>query len=176
MFVWLGISLKNELFDFSKDIIEFANENNINTPLNNLPIHVSLRISFEIDNTLFSKLEKELTEFANSLSPFNIEFEKIESVNHILWIKCKPSKELTNTHDNLCELLNEKYNIAWHELDRNFIFHSTLFMDEPQIIEKYYNKISKFKIADSVISNEILIGISENGEPNTYQIYKTIRI
>ena len=176
MFVWIGLSLENELFNLTQKIIKYSNDNNIITPLKDLPIHVSLRMSFEIEKKDFNNIEGELTQFSSSLSPFKINFKYIEANNNIIWIKCEETNELLKAHDTVCNILKDKFNVPLHAFDKEFVFHSTLFMDDPCKIQSHIDNINKINLPDCVISNTVLIGTSESGEPGTYKIYKTIKI
>lgn len=176
MFVWVGISLEDTMKSETKDVIDFSNKNNILTPLENLPIHVSLRISFEIEENIFESVEKELINYFSKLKPFKICFENIEKLNNIVWLRCEKTKDLMNAHNDLCSMLKDKFNIPLHEFDNDFIYHSTLFMDDPCKIDLLFEKITQLKFTKNIISNKILIGVSENGNANTYKIYKTIEI
>jgi len=49
-------------------------------------------------------------------------------------------------------------------------------MDDPCKIDLLFEKITQLKFTKNIISNKILIGVSENGNANTYKIYKTIEI
>ena len=176
MFVWVGISLEDSMKNLTKDVINFSIKNNISTPLENLPIHVSLRISFEIEDNIFDSVEKEVINFLNKLKKFKISFIKIEKFHNIIWLRCKKTNELINAHNELCLILKDKFNIPLHEFDNDFIYHSTLFMDDPCKIDSMFDEISQLKFPKNTISNKLLIGISESGNPNTFKIYKTIKI
>lgn len=176
MYVWIGLSLNDELQDFSNNIIQYSFKKNIKTPLNALPIHISLRISFDIQNELYRKIEDEILLFAKSLKPFNVSFKQIEKNNNIIWLRCEDNHILLESHNFLCEILKEKHNIPYHEFDNNFIFHSTLFMDDHDKINKEFSNVSGLKFPKNININKMLLGTSENGEPGTFKVKKTIII
>ena len=56
-------------------------------------------------------------------------YKNIGVNNNIIWTLFEENKVLYTIHEELDEKLIT-YGINRHEFDRNFIFHSTLFMDD----------------------------------------------
>lgn len=91
-------------------------------------------------------------------------------------MRCEDNHILLESHNFLCEILKEKHNIPYHEFDNNFIFHSTLFMDDHDKINKEFSNVSGLKFPKNININKMLLGTSENGEPGTFKVKKTIII
>ena len=89
----------------------------------------------------------------------------------------KKNNILDNIHIDLNSMLLEKYNIGLHEYDLDFLFHTTLFMDnDEEKIKKAYERIKDITIPKAMLINKYIIGISETGEPGTYTVIKEIEV
>jgi len=94
-----------------------------------LPLHISLKASFKIDNSIFNNVIEEIISYYLSISQFKIKIHKLEMYDNIIWIRMYRSKELDKIHDDLNKILLDKYNIGLHEYDLDYKYHTTLFMD-----------------------------------------------
>ena len=62
-----------------------------------------------------------------------------------------------------------------HEYDLDFMFHTTLFMDDDtEKVAKAYEKVKDISVPDKLVASRFVIGTSESGDLGTYKIHKTI--
>ena len=75
------------------------------------------------------------------------------------------------------KVLNEEYNIPYHEYDLEFIFHTTIFMnDDKSLIKKGYDILKDEELPEEIFVNKCLIGTSEDGLSCTFKVIKEITI
>lgn len=138
-----------------------------------LPLHISLKASFKIDNSTFDNIIEEVIKYYSSIQTFKIDISKLEMYDNIIWIRMYRNEELDKVHDDLNKILLEKYNVELHEYDLDYKYHTTLFMDNnTNNIKRAYNLINKIELPQSIIANQFIIGVSETGELGSYHIYK----
>ena len=88
---------------------------------------------------------------------------KIERNGNIIWISIKENNKLQQIHNKL-DLLLLNYGISKHEFDDNFMFHSTLFIDEnEEKIKEMYDVIKDVDVSDNIKVDSIIMGESEDG-------------
>lgn len=95
---------------------------------------------------------------------------------NIIWIRMCRNKELDKVHDDLNNLLLEKYNVRLHEYDLDYKYHTTLFMDNnTNSIKDAFDLINKMELPQSIMANQFIIGVSETGELGSYTISHKIK-
>lgn len=176
MYIFLAIDVDNELSEIKNraklidESIDF--ENSCFT----LPLHISLKASFKIDDSIFNNVIEEVIHYYLSIQPFRIDIYKLEMYDNIIWIRCHRNEDLDKVHDDLNSILLEKYNIRLHEYDLDYKYHTTLFMDDNMDnIKGAYNLINKIELPQSILANRFIIGVSETGELGSYTIYKRVK-
>ncbi len=176
MFIWTAIDVDLDLLN-QKEIVKSIEkeiafkESNVSL----LPLHISLKISTEINDEYEFKIRKDLENYFKSLKPFEIEVDKIELNNSIVWIKMKENDYLKEIHERLCLLFNEKYGIEPYEFDMDFIYHATLFLDSDlEKIADAYLKIKNMELPKKIIAKTFIIGSSQSGNIGTYKVDKRI--
>lgn len=177
MYLWIGINVDNQLQDIKKEGIKIDKKLKFVEPNFTLPMHVSLKISFDIDEKMFKKITKDIINYYNTIEPFEIEVKGIEYNETIVWIRMVDNERIHKIHDEFNNLLLKKYNIPLHEYDMDYKFHATLFMSEDKDkIKKAYDLIKDKSdlIPKKILLNRFLIGYSDEGNPGTYYIYKEI--
>ena len=86
------------------------------------------------------------------------------------------NEEIETLATKLNMMLREKYGVPLHEYDLDFIFHTTLFMDDDaEKINAAHNLLGNVYLPETLIANTFVIGKSETGENGTYMVYKTVR-
>ncbi|MCR5564851.1 MAG: 2'-5' RNA ligase family protein [Gammaproteobacteria bacterium] len=177
MYLWIGINVDSQLQDIKKEGMRIDKELEFTDPNFTLPMHVSLKISFDIDEKMFKKITKDIINYYNSIKPFEIDVKGIEYNETIVWIRMLDNEKIHKIHDDFNELLLKKYNIPLHEYDTDYKFHSTLFMSEnKELIKKAYDLIKDKEnlIPKKLLMNRFLIGYSDEGDPGTYHIHKEV--
>ena len=177
MYLWFGINVDNYYKSIKERSILINDELNMEVANFELPYHISLKISFEVENGMEELIIKEVESFYKTLKPFKLKVRVIENAGTILWIRYFDNDYLRNISDELNRILNEKFNIPYHEFDLNFIFHTTIFMnDDKDKIKLAHDKFRNEKLPDELYINKFIIGGSDNGIPYTYKVFKEVEV
>ena len=176
MYVWIGIDCDNQLDNIKEKVKEVEDSLGFDHTIFSLPFHISLKISFEVTKKMYKEIKKDLIKYFKSLSSFDIDVKGIEKHDNIIWIRMINNDIIDNIHKDINDLLCNKYNIELHEYDLDFIYHTTLFMDDDlNKIDIAYDKIKELEIPSKLYLNTYLIGISDGGNLGSFKIVKKIR-
>lgn len=164
MFLWVALKL-NETF--ADNIRSKAKNINLKYKLDEkaleLPAHISLKISFDILDNDKQLLISKMIELIKTYLPLTVSTSKIERNGSIIWFTFKENKTLVEIHNKL-DLLLLNYGISKHEFDDDFIFHSTLFIDEnEEIVKEMFENLKEFDISDDIKIDSIIMGKSDDG-------------
>jgi 2'-5' RNA ligase len=177
MYIWTGIDVDSQLSDIKSQVKLVEESIGFNNSNFTLPFHISLKISFEVDNTIYSDVVNTIVEYYKTLKPFDIEVSGIEIENVIVWLRMEESEITNKIHDDLDRILMEKYGVPRHEYDLDYKFHTTLFMDsDEEKIFSAYHKIKGMEIPLSLHADRFLIGASATGALGTYKVAHNIKI
>lgn len=173
MYIWLGINVSDQLREVEEkareieDRLGFANSNFT------LPLHISLKISFPVQDERFDQVVRTVEEYYSSLSRFEIKVRGIENEGTIAWIRMERNPVLDRVHDDLNRILLEKYNVPLHEYDMDYKYHTTLFMDSDQSkIASAAAQMDGIPLPKVLTASRLLIGHSQTGALGTYRIYR----
>lgn len=177
MFIWIALDDSKEL----KEIRQICKKENASLLLNEvtflLPLHISLKISFKINNIEYKKIIKTIKKYMLNHNSITLTNPKIELFNSILWITYDHNETLEKIHNDLDNILKEEFNIPQHMFDKKFMFHSSLFIDENiDKLMQMYNKIKDVSLPDSITINDFIIGSSPSGENGTYIVNEVISL
>lgn len=176
MYIFLGIDVDDQSSKVKSEAGLIDKNIGFENSCFTLPLHISLKASFKIDNSIFDNVIEEVINYYLSIHPFKIDIYKLEMYDNIIWIRMCRNEELDKVHDDLNKILLEKYNVGLHEYDLDYKYHTTLFMDNnTNNIKDAYNLINKIELPQSIIANQFIIGVSETGELGSYSIYKKIK-
>ena len=176
MFVWVGINVEEQLKETRMAVDRVFERIDISNVTCQLPLHISLKISFEIKNEVFDSVLNDIIDIYNAQKPFEIKVKGIEKHENIMWIRMYSNEEIETLATKLNMMLREKYGVPLHEYDLDFIFHTTLFMDDDaEKINAAHNLLGNVYLPETLIANTFVIGKSETGENGTYMVYKTVR-
>lgn len=128
MYIWIGIDTESQLAAIKHEVLKI--ENNLNLTHSTLPLHISLKMSFKANDSAREAIINDLLNYSKTLKSFDIETNKINYEDIICWILMKRNKNLDTIHDYLNDFLKQKYDIPLHEYDKDYKFHTTLFMNE----------------------------------------------
>ena len=178
MFIWTAILIEPQLLNQKKRLLEVERQVDFKNPVaSTLPLHISLKISSEVPKQTELSLRKDIENLFKTIKPFDIELDKIEHNETIVWIKIKNNNNLINLHDKICSLFNKKYSILLHEFDKSFIFHTTLIMDkDSKKVEEAFNELKNMELPKVVHVDRFVIGASMSGIAGTYFVDKEIII
>lgn len=177
MHIWLGIDLDSQLHQLK--IVRDNTRMQLGMPVDNpnFPMHVSLKISFEVADDLVPQLMDELCTYFATLHPFEIFVDKLELHPNISWLLYKPCAELQAISTHLNNYLLDSYNVPLHEYDTDFKYHSTLFLDgTPEQIAQGFDVIKQYKMPQKVTANTFCIGLSDTGANYTYTVVKRVMV
>lgn len=176
MFVWVGINVEEQLKEVRSAVDGVFEKIEISNVTCQLPLHISLKISFEIENSLFSSVLEDITRVYEACEPFEISVKGIEKHENIEWIRMYSNDKIEALATALNGMLLEKYGVPLHEYDLDFIFHTTLFMDDDaQKINAAHSLLGDVYLPEHLVANTFVIGNSETGKNGTYRVYKTIQ-
>ena len=170
MYFWTALYIEDSLEEVRDQSIRISEQTGVKCPLTFLPLHVSLKISFQIDKSRQEECTAMLKNYFSSIGPFSIEVEGYEHARRVIWIKIRENQRLAEIHRHLDEMVEAKFGVKPDELDLSFIFHCTLFFDEDEKLDVAMPLISKIPLPSKILAREFLIGASEDGLPGTYSI------
>ena len=175
MYIWLGINVDEQL----REVRDRAYEINKRLAFENfcytLPFHISLKMSFQVENALFDKILADVESYYSTIEPFEIAIKGIENENIIVWVRMSESERLNKIHDELNALLLDRYGVGLHEYDTDYKFHTTLFMDgDTEKIDTAFEQIKDASLPQTITATRFLVGTSESGALGTYSVYKEI--
>ena len=177
MFVWVGINIEEQLKETRKAVDGVFEKIDISNVTCQLPLHISLKISFNIENELFDSVLNDILSIYDAQKPFEIDIKGIEKYENIIWIRMYSNAEVEALATKLNLMLKEKYGIPLHEYDLDFIFHTTLFMDNNiEKINTAHTLLGDFALPKNLIANTFVIGTSETGKNGTYRVYKMVEV
>lgn len=177
MFIWVGINVEEQLKETRMAVDRVFERIDISNVTCQLPLHISLKISFEIKNEVFDSVLNDIIDIYNAQKPFEIKVKGIEKHENIVWIRMYSNEDLEALATSLNVMLHDKYGVPLHEYDLDFIFHTTLFMDDDaEKINAAHNLLGDLTLPKTLTANTFVIGKSETGENGTYRVYRTIEV
>lgn len=177
MYIWTGINIDSQVKVIKEEAIKVAKELGLNDPLFTLPVHVSLRISFLALDSKYLDIVNDITEYLKSVKPFDITVNGVELKKRIVWIAMNKDDNLVKLHNGLCEMLELKYGIPWHDFDKEYKFHATLFMsDDYSKLEGAYSLVNSTYVPNTLRVDKFVIGLSRRGLVDTYSVFKDISL
>ena len=177
MYIWVGINVEEQLKETRMAVDRVFEKIDISNVTCQLPLHISLKISFEIKNELFDDILSDIIGIYKEQKSFNVDVKGIEKHENIMWIRMNSNKDVEALATKLNMMLRNKYGVPLHEYDLDFIFHTTLFMDDDaEKINAAHDLLGDVKLPETLIANTFVIGTSETGENGTYRIYREEKI
>ena len=177
MYIWTAIDIESQLNEVKRKIKEIENNVGIIDSVVNLPLHVSLKISFETDESISSYIIKTITDYYMDTASFDFSPLCIEKEGTIVWIRMQDNETLSRIHDDLVKILLDKFSIIPHKFDLEYKFHTTLFMDTSvEKISSAYEQIKGISLPEKMFAKRFVMGTSPSGAPGTYKVCKYIEI
>lgn len=174
MYLWVAVDLEDQLQELRQELDRVERLICSNDPALTLPLHTSLKISFEVDDKYANEVRNDLREYLSNLKSFRIAPERVESMGNLTWIRMKESSELCGIHSALDLLIERKFGVPQHVFDRDFIFHATLFAaTAPARFEKI---LCLPRLPEYVTARSFIIGSSRSGAAGTYSVDEIITI
>lgn len=175
MFVWIACDLSDSLAKVREESLVLNKDIRADEVAFSLPPHISLKISFEVADGLVNEVLPDIKKYLEGVEPFTVDGPTPELCGNIIWLRFNEEKPLLKMHDDLDELLFDKYGVPLHEFDRSFAFHSTLFIDKDVgKLERLMPVIADLKLPSRVRIDSFIIGISESGKVGEYRVIENI--
>lgn len=175
MHIWIGIYVDEELADIKRAAQEIAPVIGFSHPSFTLPMHISLKMPFFTQHA--DAVVSAVSDYLHSTSAFSIPVWGLADEGCILWVKMGQCPKLNQMHDTLNKMLLKEFDICLHEYDGDYQFHATLFIDDdPEKIHAAYSMMQEQTLPKKLTANRFQIGISESGDPGSYQIVEDITV
>ena len=175
MYIWVGADVDSQLGEIKDLTKDTEKALGIFPSVLTLPLHISLKISFCVDDQIVDEVLHSVSEIYKTITPFQIRTKKIERRGKIVWIRMKKSLKLDSIHRRLDKVLNEKHGVELHDFDRRYLFHTTLFMCENDGKRSAaYEAVKKASLPKKLRIDRLVIGTSPDGTVGTYQVIKTV--
>ena len=176
MYIWIGIDCEKGLESIRDDVKRVDDIIQFDHSMFSLPYHISLKITFEADKIKYKLIKKDVIKYFKTKSSFDIDVKGIEKHDNIVWLRMINNDIIDNIHQDINNLLKDKYDISLHEYDLDFIFHTTLYMnDDIDKISKAYDLIKDIKVPSKLHLDTFLIGKSTGGNLGSFRIAKRIK-
>ena len=160
MFVWVGCDISPKFIEFREKVKECNACINASETAFNFPQHVSLKITFEMEDEIAKHCIKDIIELLKSTKPFTAKTGEMELHDGIIWIKIAENEQFKTLHDELDQIVIS-YAVKQHDFDKNFIFHSTVIMDDDkEKLEKLYDKVKDIPYPEELKINTFIVGHS----------------
>ena len=176
MYIWVGCQLPQ---DFEKALRQRCRKENADLSLVetafHLPQHISLKISFDAGDNWKAVLDW-LKDWCKKQQPFAVKLKSPEQVPGVLWIPAEENETLRKLHQDLDQQLEARFGIPQHLFDKDFRFHSTLFLDAEDKLTAMYDRLKDLTFPENLRVNTFLLGISEDNAPGTHRIVGEISV
>jgi len=172
MYIWTALYLEDELKELKKSVLEIAEKHEIRCPVKILPMHVSLKMSFDIKDSKTDECIMEICDYFSKQTSFSIEPDHYEIFPGILWLKIKDNDKLMEIHSNLDMIIKKHFRVPPSALDKKFIFHTTLFTDTDDKLAVGLKELQKLPLPEKIHARYYLVGTSENGRPDSFSVLK----
>ncbi len=177
MFVWTGINIEDQLPELKLIKNEIEEKLGIIDTVVNLPLHISLKISFEVADDVYPDVIGAVLDFYKTLLPITIEAQGIEREGGIVWLTFKENEKIADVHNRLTSLMQERFGIPPHKFDLEFKYHTTLFLGLMEDkLAAAYELVKNAPIPSVITLDNPVIGTSESGLAGTYKIIHSHKI
>lgn len=177
MYIWVGCALPQEFETALRArCLELNHNIGLDTSGFSLPQHISLKISFHADEQQTDGILDFLTALLQGKEKFYVNLSGIENTGSILWLRFAENAHLQVLHQILDTQLLQHFGIPLHTFDKAFLFHSTLFMGDPEGLARMHRLLAEFPLPRSLPVDTILLGTSPTGEGGSYRVVRQISL
>ncbi len=175
MYIWVGCDINAKFIEYREKVKEFNADLNLSERAFNLPQHISLKITFEMDDEIAKHCIKDIIGLLKEQKPFIARVGKPEMRDDgIIWLKMEENEQFTALHNELDEIAIS-YAVKPHALDRQYIFHSTVITDENQEkLSAMFEKVKALPYPEELKINTFLVGTSDDNE--NFKIVRRIKV
>ena len=174
MYIWTGCKLPGEFeSQLRACCVPIARELGLNISGFSLPQHISLKISFD-GGDRYSEILDAIGSILRRESPFTVMPTEIQQHGSILWISFRENETLRRLHELLDHILEQSYHIPQHPFDKQFFFHSALFLGAPEKITLARAALADFPLPPRLEIRSFLQGVSETGKSGDFRVIRQI--
>lgn len=176
MYLWTAIDLDDQLPALREAAQAVAEANASCNHALSLPLHVSLRISFFINDAQADVVIHRIIALLAAQKPFTLQPSAIEqSGDRLIWLRIAESEALSRLHRQLVEGLQEEYGIPPHEFDLSFRYHASLFIgDCAGSADAAWRALKDLPYPESLRADTFVIGCSATGQAGDYRVLRRI--
>lgn len=138
-----------------------------------LPLHISLKISFPVEESRVPDAMAAIRAYYATLAPFSVEVQGIEQNGGIVWLRMKENDTLQRIHRELDRRMEENFGVLPHPYDGDYRFHTTLFIGDEQRAAEIYEELRSASVPSVIRVSRLLIGGSESGRAEDYSVLET---
>ena len=178
MYIWIGCRLPEA---FEHELRYGLREMNVQLGLSEvaftLPQHISLKISFCVAEGQVQSVIDAIAGMLQKEKPFAVRLGGVEVMGNVLWLNIRNNARLKALHAQLDAMLQKEFGVEPHLFDRDFRFHSTLFLDDNvEKLKAAHDILSQYPNDETLGIAQFLIGTSETGERGTYRVVREISV
>ena len=174
MHIWVGCDINPKFIEFREKVKECNAVINASETAFGFPQHISLKITFEMEDEIARHCMKDIIDLLKGVKSFTAKAEKIELHDGIIWIRMQENEHLKALHDELDQIAIS-YAVKQHEFDKDYIFHSTVVMDEDrEKLNKLYEKIKDIPYPKELKINTFIVGHSH--DKIEYKVDRRIKV
>ncbi len=175
MYIWLGIDTDEALAVLKPQIVRINRKYGLEP--STLPLHISLKMSFWVEDAVAPRVIESLEQLCATISPFEIPVGKIEFEEVIVWLRMRENSALNRIHDAINARMLKEFGVGLHAYDEDYLFHTTLFMEaDSETLQKAYAEIRGVALPTSIRAERILIGTSPTGVRGTWRVRREVRL
>ena len=175
MYIWVGADVDSQLGEIKEYVKKTEEALGLFHSTLTLPLHISLKISFCVDDRIVDEVIDSLSEIYETIKPFYVSTKRIEHRGKLVWIRMKKSAKLDSIHNRLDKELYDKHGVELHDLDRRYLFHTTLFMcEDKEQSGAAFEAVKKAPLPKKLRIDRLVIGTSPDGTVGSYQVIKTV--
>ena len=175
MYIWIAVNVDEQVREIRNKAESYINERELSSPTFTLPFHISLKISFYIQDDKFKNVVSDLRGYFKSLKPFTILTKGIEQSGTIVWITMQDNTDLTCIHKNLDDMLYEKHGIEQHQFDKSFLFHTSVcIMNNEDQTRLAFDATKDINVPKALKAESFIISCSESGKAGTFKVIEEI--
>jgi hypothetical protein len=162
--MWVCAILPQEL---NESLVETCRKENmeVNLPEDvfKFPLHISMKKSFYTLD--FENVKNEVIAFIHSKEAIRCWVGDVVCHKNMIWLPIEPNGEIKQWHDELDQILLNKYGIPIDKLDMEFKPHISLFTkgNDEQLLEMRQCLSGKIKPMELVL-NRFVVGSSRHGD------------
>lgn len=173
MHIWTAIDLNSQLADLRRQAKAVSDALDAPNHALTLPLHVSLRISFPVDDAKAPSCMTMIEDILRSTAAFPMAAQRIElQGDAVVWLSIAPSDALTRLHETLVRRMQEAFDVPPHPFDLDFRYHASLFIGENA--SAAFGPLKDAHIPPLLTADRFVIGTSATGKPGTYRVVREI--